>query len=53
MTSKNELKSFTYKMVVLGYYSVGKSSLVLKYVKGEFNPNEESTIRASFLTQTI
>jgi Ras-related protein Rab-5C len=53
MTTKNELKSFTYKMVVLGYYSVGKSSLVLKYVKGEFNPNEESTIGASFLTKTI
>ncbi|KAK6090576.1 hypothetical protein P3W45_000299 [Vairimorpha bombi] len=40
-------------MVVLGYYSVGKSSLALKYVKGEFNPNEESTIGASFLTKTM
>ncbi|KAF9764698.1 Ras-related protein Rab-5A [Nosema granulosis] len=53
MNAKNELKSYTYKMVVLGYYSVGKSSLVLKYVKGEFNPNEESTIGASFLTKTM
>lgn len=44
---------FTYKLVVLGFYSVGKSSLVIKYVKGEFNPNEESTIGAAFLTKTI
>ncbi|KAL7347225.1 Ras-related protein Rab-26 [Encephalitozoon intestinalis] len=47
------MKTYTFKMVVLGYYSVGKSSLVLKYVKGEFNPNEESTIGASFLTKTV
>lgn len=50
---REDLKSYTFKMVVLGYYSVGKSSLVLKYVKGEFNPNEESTIGASFLTKTV
>jgi Ras-related protein Rab-5C len=50
---REEMKSYTFKMVVLGYYSVGKSSLVLKYVKDEFNPNEESTIGASFLTKTI
>ncbi|WUR04019.1 Ras-related protein Rab-5 [Vairimorpha necatrix] len=43
----------TYKMVVLGYYSVGKSSLVLKYAKDEFNENEESTIGASFMTKTM
>lgn len=50
---RQDLKNYTFKMVVLGYYSVGKSSLVLKYVKGEFNPNEESTIGASFLTKTV
>ncbi|ELA48397.1 small GTP-binding protein domain [Vavraia culicis subsp. floridensis] len=48
----NERKEYTYKMVVLGYYSVGKSSLIQKYVKDEFNPNEESTIGAAFLTKT-
>lgn len=46
-------RTYTYKMVVLGHYSVGKSSIVLNFVKGEFNPNEESTIGASFLTKTI
>lgn len=48
----NERREYVYKMVVLGYYSVGKSSLVQKYVKDEFNPNEESTIGAAFLTKT-
>lgn len=48
-----DMRTSTYKVVVLGHYSVGKSSLVLKFVKDEFNPNEESTIGASFLTKTI
>lgn len=48
-----DMKTFTYKMVVLGHYSVGKSSIILNFVKGEFNPKEESTIGASFLTKTI
>ncbi|KAM0677010.1 hypothetical protein BDAP_002386 [Binucleata daphniae] len=48
-----ECKEYSYKLVVLGYYSVGKSSLVLNYVKGQFNPNEESTIGAAFLTKTV
>lgn len=48
-----DMKTYTYKMVVLGHYSVGKSSIVLKFVKDEFNPREESTIGASFLTKTI
>jgi len=32
---------------------VGKSNLVLRFVKGEFHENNESTIGAAFLTQTI
>ncbi|KAM0675918.1 hypothetical protein GVAV_000696 [Gurleya vavrai] len=53
MVTFTEEKDFSYKLVVLGFYSVGKSSLVMNYVKGEFNPNEESTIGAAFLTKTI
>lgn len=48
-----ERMEFNYKLVILGYYSVGKSSLALKYVKNQFNVNEESTIGAAFLTKTI
>lgn len=48
-----DMKTFAYKMVILGHYSVGKSSIVSKFVKNEFNPKAESTIGASFLTKTI
>lgn len=53
MTDKPLLKTYTCKLVVLGHYSVGKSSMALNFVKGEFNPNEESTIGASFLTKSL
>lgn len=32
---------------------LGKSSLVLRFVKGQFHEYQESTIGAAFLTQTI
>jgi len=32
---------------------VGKSSLVLRFVKGQFHEYQESTIGAAFLTQTV
>lgn len=31
----------------------GKSSLVLRFVKGQFHEYQESTIGAAFLTQTL
>merc|ERR1712062_112584 len=33
--------------------AVGKSSLVLRFVKGQFHEFQESTIGAAFLTQTV
>lgn len=44
---------YSYRIVLLGDYSVGKSSIALQYVKNQFNDNEESTIGAAFLTKTI
>merc|ERR1711939_1236651 len=38
---------------VTGRISVGKSSLVLRFVKDQFDDFRESTIGAAFLTQTI
>lgn len=32
---------------------MGKSSLVLRFVKGQFHEYQESTIGAAFLTQTV
>ena len=32
---------------------MGKSSLVLRFVKGQFHEYQETTIGAAFLTQTV
>jgi len=42
-----------FKMVLLGESSVGKSSLALRFAKGQYHDNAESTIGAAFLTHTI
>uniref|UniRef100_A0A8D1SWQ3 RAB5C, member RAS onco family n=1 Tax=Sus scrofa TaxID=9823 RepID=A0A8D1SWQ3_PIG len=42
-----------FKLVLLGESAVGKSSLVLRFVKGQFHEYQESTIGAAFLTQTV
>ena len=41
------------KLVLLGDMGAGKSSLVLRFVKGQFFEHQESTIGASFMTQTV
>eukprot|EP00483_Globobulimina_turgida_P005530 UN05540 len=46
-------KTFQFKLVLLGDSAVGKSSLVLRFVKGQFFEYQESTIGAAFLTQTV
>jgi len=46
-------KTVQYKLVLLGETSVGKSSLVIRFVKGQFHEYQESTIGAAFLTQTV
>jgi len=46
-------KSFQFKLVLLGDSAVGKSSLVLRFVKKQFFEFQESTIGAAFLTQTV
>lgn len=56
MASKSEVnpsKTCQFKLVLLGESSVGKSSLVLRFVKGQFHEFQESTIGAAFLTQTV
>lgn len=42
-----------FKLVLLGESAVGKSSLVLRFVKGQFHEYQETTIGAAFLTQTV
>ncbi|KIM67170.1 hypothetical protein SCLCIDRAFT_1210662 [Scleroderma citrinum Foug A] len=44
-------RSIQVKLVLLGEAAVGKSSVVLRFVNNEFQPNKEPTIGAAFLTQ--
>lgn len=47
----SSIKPVQVKLVLLGEAAVGKSSLVLRFVNGEFQDNKEPTIGAAFLTQ--
>lgn len=52
-TSTQTQRFAQFKLVLLGESAVGKSSLVLRFVKDQFDDYRESTIGAAFLTQTI
>ena len=46
-----QVKICQFKLVLLGESAVGKSSLVLRFVKGQFHEYQESTIGGkTFLT---
>ncbi|KAG6039096.1 hypothetical protein E4U41_003293 [Claviceps citrina] len=48
------MSSLEAKIVVLGAQGVGKTSLVMRYCKGSFNPSQiTSTVGASFLTKRV
>merc|ERR1711937_803762 len=51
--SQQNNKIFQFKLVLLGDSAVDKSSLVLRFVRGQFFEYQESTIGAAFLTQTV
>ena len=51
MNSSGGSKVVQFKLVLLGDSAVGKSSLVLRFVRGQFFEYQESTIGAAFLTQ--
>lgn len=51
--SSIEQSTTTVKVVVVGDSGVGKTSLVVRYAKGTFNPFQEPTIGAAFVGQTI
>ncbi len=53
-TSTVTMSSLEAKIVVLGSQGVGKTSLVMRYCKGAFNPAETiSTVGASFMTKRV
>ena len=42
-----------YKLVLLGHYSVGKTSLSQRFCLGNFSSTEEPTIGAAFMTKSV
>ncbi|CAL9135459.1 unnamed protein product [Musa textilis] len=50
-SGSNKIKNA--KLVLLGDAGTGKSSLVLRYVKGQFVEFQESTIGAAFFSQAV
>jgi len=46
-------KTVHYKLVLLGDTAVGKSCLVVRFVRDEFSEMQEPTIGAAFLTQKV
>ncbi|KAK8575934.1 hypothetical protein V6N13_032752 [Hibiscus sabdariffa] len=46
-------KNINAKLVLLGDVGAGKSSLVLRFVRGQFVEFQESTIGAAFFSQTV
>ncbi|KAK9664304.1 hypothetical protein RND81_14G032200 [Saponaria officinalis] len=49
----SDAKNLKVKLVVLGDSGVGKSCIVLRFVRGQFDPTSKVTVGASFLSQTI
>ena len=47
------MNSLEVKAVLVGAYSVGKTSLATQYVNGTFNPFTDATIGAAFLTKIV
>jgi small GTP-binding protein len=52
-TAASQRGQHHFKLVLLGNSGVGKSSLVLRFVKNEFIVGMETTIGAAFLTKTL
>ncbi|RHY74237.1 hypothetical protein DYB30_001134 [Aphanomyces astaci] len=48
-----QIKTCHFKLVLIGDTAVGKSCLVVRFVRDEFFEFQEPTIGAAFLTQTV
>lgn len=48
-----DAKNLRVKLVLLGDSGVGKSCIVLRFVRGQFDPTSKVTVGASFLSQTV
>ena len=53
VTMDSESYDFIFKIVLLGDSGVGKSNLVFRFTKNEFNKDSKSTIGVEFATKTV
>jgi small GTP-binding protein len=44
---------FTLKIIIIGDSGVGKTSILLRYVRGVFDPETQMTLGVEFMTKTI
>ena len=49
----SENNVYEYKLVLLGDQAVGKTSIVIRFIKGSYDEYIDSTIGAAFFTQTL
>jgi Ras-related protein Rab-11A len=50
---EEEVYDYLFKVVMIGDSGVGKSNLLMRYTKGEFNIESKTTIGVEFATKTV
>ncbi|KAL7716345.1 Rab11 [Entamoeba marina] len=50
---ESDANEFMYKLVIIGESGVGKSNLLLRFTRDEFEPEKKFTIGVEFATRTI
>jgi Ras-related protein Rab-11A len=53
MNREEEVYDCLFKVVMIGDSGVGKSNLLMRYTKGEFNIESKTTIGVEFATKSI
>jgi GTPase SAR1 family protein len=52
-TRDEEVYDYLFKVVMIGDSGVGKSNLLMRYTKGDFNIESKTTIGVEFATKSI
>ncbi|PSS34580.1 Ras-related protein like [Actinidia chinensis var. chinensis] len=52
-SEEDEGEEYLFKVVIIGDSAVGKSNLLSRYARNEFNPHSKSTIGVEFQTQSM
>ena len=53
MSDDERCEEYLFKIVIIGDSAVGKSNLLTRYARNEFNPNSKATIGVEFQTQSM